>query len=246
MDTMETLNCSHCGNPFSRRKAQINMDRRAGQVNFFCSKKCYGASMAQKVELICTTCGNKFYRHPGDIKKAKDNGYRSEFCSRQCWHRYLHASRTDSQGRFLCTGCHAYKPKQDFVISRRYINGIGTRCKKCVRQDTKSRRKIDPQRFSETNLRSRQKLRYEALTHYSGDPPQCACCGETEMAFLTIDHADGSGNKHRKALHAARTSLYPWLRKHGFPDGFQVLCMNCNWATRYGKPCPHKLKSGIS
>ena len=25
-----------------------------------------------------------------------------------------------------------------------------------------------------------------------------------------------------------------------YPDGFRILCMNCNFATRFKKECPHK------
>jgi hypothetical protein len=26
--------------------------------------------------------------------------------------------------------------------------------------------------------------------------------------------------------------FYTWLKKNGFPEGLQVLCMNCNWVKR--------------
>jgi hypothetical protein len=39
--------------------------------------------------------------------------------------------------------------------------------------------------------------------------------------------------------------LNTWRRcgqKHGYPEGFQVLCMNCNWGRyRNGGVCPHEL-----
>lgn len=65
----------------------------------------------------------------------------------------------------------------------------------------------------------------------------CSCCGETKLPFLTIDHINGGGNKHRREI---GTDLYRWLRINNFPPGFRVLCMNCNFATRYGKSCPHE------
>ena len=33
-----------------------------------------------------------------------------------------------------------------------------------------------------------------------------------------------------------------WLKKNNYPEGYRVLCANCNWAMRYGKVCPHEQK----
>lgn len=75
------------------------------------------------------------------------------------------------------------------------------------------------------------KLRMEILQHYSGGSPQCACCGEANVPFLTIDHITGGGVKQRKALHVSSVAgFYTWLRKNGYPEGYQVLCFNCNGA----------------
>lgn len=66
----------------------------------------------------------------------------------------------------------------------------------------------------------------------------CACCGETEEAFLSIDHVNNDGANHRRETN--RRSLYKWLDKNGFPEGYQVLCMNCNFGkARNGGVCPH-------
>lgn len=67
---------------------------------------------------------------------------------------------------------------------------------------------------------------------------QCECCGENMERFLTIDHVNNDGKEHRKTY----SNLYRWLIKNGFPrDGFQVLCMNCNWGKQMnGGVCPHK------
>src|SRR6266852_8334175 len=43
----------------------------------------------------------------------------------------------------------------------------------------------------------REKLRKRVLAAYGG---KCVCCGETEDSFLSIDHIDGDGNKHRREL----------------------------------------------
>ncbi len=69
--------------------------------------------------------------------------------------------------------------------------------------------------------------------------------GEKRIQFLTIDHVEGEGNIQRKALfgyNVGGVHMYRWLKRNNYPNGFQVLCMNCNWATRYRNICPHKLE----
>jgi hypothetical protein len=88
-----------------------------------------------------------------------------------------------------------------------------------------------------TKRRSRER-RELVLRHYGG---KCECCGEAEMAFLTIDHADGNGGQHRAEI--KRADITAWLIQHEFPLGFRVLCWNCNCGRQVnGGACPHQLK----
>ena len=90
--------------------------------------------------------------------------------------------------------------------------------------------------------RTRDELKREVYAHYGNG--KCACCGETEWTFLTIDHINNDGTKHRKELRyhsACGHGFYVWLRKNKYPEGFQILCQNCNvgkW--RNGGICPHQ------
>lgn len=70
--------------------------------------------------------------------------------------------------------------------------------------------------------------RRAVLEHYSGSPPTCASCGTDIYEFLCIDHIDGGGNQHRKALKRKSDGFYRWLIQQGFPEGFRALCHNCN------------------
>ena len=86
------------------------------------------------------------------------------------------------------------------------------------------------------NRKRLQRAKREVLMHYGNC--RCACCGETQMEFLSIDHMNGGGRRHRSDFGIG--NMYVWLRKHNFPDGYQVLCMNCNFAKgRFGR-CPHE------
>jgi hypothetical protein len=80
--------------------------------------------------------------------------------------------------------------------------------------------------------------RFEVLTYYAKGTPKCSCCEEARIEFLTIDHIKGGGTKERKSFKSARNTYY-WLKKQGLPEGFRVLCMNCNFSLgKYGY-CPH-------
>ena len=81
-------------------------------------------------------------------------------------------------------------------------------------------------------------LKIEVLGHYSKGKPKCACCRESHLEFLCMDHINNDGNKHRKEI--GLISIVRWLKTNGYPEGFQVLCFNCNWAKARGG-CPHKL-----
>ena len=91
-------------------------------------------------------------------------------------------------------------------------------------------------KYNESRRRQHQALRYNILMHYGG---KCACCAEKAVKFLTIDHVDGGGGKHRRSLKNG-AGIYRWLRKNELPDGFRVLCWNCNSAIGLYGVCPHK------
>jgi hypothetical protein len=82
-----------------------------------------------------------------------------------------------------------------------------------------------------------EQTRRGCLAAYGG---YCRCCGESDPAFLVIDHIAGGGNQHRKSIGNASKAFYHWLRNNGYPPGFQVLCANCNTAKSRPGGCPHQ------
>ena len=89
-------------------------------------------------------------------------------------------------------------------------------------------------------LRYRKEEKLRCYSAYGG--AVCACCGETTLEFLSLDHTNNDGAKQRRLLkyHGSGHAFYVWLRKHGYPEGYQVLCMNCNFGKRMnGGVCPH-------
>jgi hypothetical protein len=80
-------------------------------------------------------------------------------------------------------------------------------------------------------------LRLEVLSQYGN---LCACCGEDNPYFLQIDHLLTCGNQHRKLLSSMGiNSMYRFLKKEGFPEGYRVLCANCNMSYGMYGYCPH-------
>lgn len=105
--------------------------------------------------------------------------------------------------------------------------------------------KNNPDKVKIFSKRRDIKLKYLVLSFYCKGEPHCICCGEKTLEFLSIDHINGGGRRHRDELkkmigYKGNSALYRWLRDTKFPEGFQVLCMNCNWVKGYFKYCPHK------
>lgn len=71
----------------------------------------------------------------------------------------------------------------------------------------------------------------------------CQCCGESELVFLALDHVNNDGASERRSQKtgtAVGRGLYLRLIREGFPNTFQILCANCNWAKYVMGRCPHE------
>lgn len=80
-----------------------------------------------------------------------------------------------------------------------------------------------------------QQRRIKIINHYGG---KCACCGEPHFEFLTVDHMNNDGAEHKRKI--KQVTIDRWLVANNFPDGYQILCWNCNLARHFnGGICPH-------
>jgi hypothetical protein len=125
------------------------------------------------------------------------------------------------------------------------------RCRECanVSRQTWSRNNPDKERAWRKAWESRQaepnsgrvrryqeKRRLELFMAYGN---RCECCGESNHAFLSIDHINGGGRRHRAEIGSG--NLYGWLKARGYPtDNFRLLCYNCNLALGHRGFCPHQ------
>lgn len=141
----------------------------------------------------------------------------------------------------VCSKCGLEKPLTDFPY-RKDNRCYRRKCKSCHKTyhaDYYKTYKPDGESVKAHSKKYRAKIREAVFQAYGGHI--CACCGETEPAFLCIDHINGGGNEHRKELGRSGYSFYVWLQLSGFPPGFQVLCHNCNIGKHInGGVCPHK------
>lgn len=105
-------------------------------------------------------------------------------------------------------------------------------------QNWRDRNRNNPE-YKRKNLertkRYNLKMKQLCFDHYNN---KCRCCGETIFEFLTVEHINGNGRKHRKENKI--NDIYRWLVLNNFPEGFEVLCYNCNCGKRLNKECPHE------
>jgi hypothetical protein len=108
------------------------------------------------------------------------------------------------------------------------------RAETCRRQ-----RRNDPERHNGYQKTARLRLKTEVMGRLGGC---CACCGETQLEFLAVDHINGDGARHRQQYQRGSGQLYREVKKMGFPKHiFQVLCHNCNFSKYLGKGvCVHR------
>jgi len=113
---------------------------------------------------------------------------------------------------------------------------------------TKSRERMRVKRQNEEfrgveNAKRRgihHKNKLKVMTHYSKGKPCCECCKIRDLEFLTIDHPNGGGQKERRAIkRSPGREFYAWLVKEGLPEGYRVLCFNCNSVWGFLGYCPH-------
>lgn len=102
--------------------------------------------------------------------------------------------------------------------------------------------KQGPRYRSGGNKAFRERVKAEVFSAYGN---KCACCGETEPKFLSVDHKQNDGAEERKIIGRSPHRMRLSIRKRGFPNTYQLLCFNCNCGKRDNNGvCPHKT-SGV-
>lgn len=185
------------------------------------------------MERLCTICRRSL---PVDAFYA---GGRN--ACKECRKKAVEARRQRIKSEGKCIEC------------RSPVEG-GTLCVSC-QQVHRDRHHANKERYNSKSRERRRGLKLDAFNAYGG--PVCACCGEVHLEFLSIDHIYGDGAEHRRDLLEERgwkggssqmtgAHAYLWLKKNGYPPGFRVLCMNCNFAIGHFGYCPHTSTMTVS
>ena len=125
------------------------------------------------------------------------------------------------------------------------------------KEQVKRNQKEYRETHKDRNELEHKRITIDVLSHYSEGQPKCACCGESQIEFLTIDHINGHTENDVRTKFISKSQpyyrfiagykLYRWLRQNNYPKGYQVLCYNCNCGKNRTKDkvCPHKFSSGL-
>jgi hypothetical protein len=213
--------CSKCSNLASKDAASSRYICECGRPKWKDAEKCHICKKEKETNY------HRYYWSSHDLCACgKPKGKESPRC-REC-HWAEKKKERDAKERFCFVCKVALTDKNWYPSNKRAGHFV---CNKChaasatVRE--KSRRKLG------------MSLKDEVMQAYGG---MCKCCGESHLAFLTIDHIHNDGATHRKTI--SPSALYKWLKKEGFPqDDFQCLCFNCNFAkSRNPGGCPHEIE----
>ena len=185
----------------------------------YCNKACYSAAN-KATEIPCKVCNKLFKVAPPKVRRNKERGHVRVHCSEACRRR----------GNSL----RMFGIEPDTVIP----NGS---CGLCGIE-------VGAKRLLCRDCHQSRKHRIEKAKAIEAYGRKCSCCGESNIAFLTLDHVHNDGAAHRRELKEKHgydprgIRFYAILRSKGYPqDGrLQVLCWNCNCAKQFYGGCPHK------
>lgn len=198
---------------------QLMKERVNGQQN-------RNAWMADKrARGICISCGKR---------AAKIDSPRCKACLES--RRLRYTEQKGERVRFrrdhgICESC-GVELEEDRV-------GHSWRCEPCAkkkakRQAVKSKRHRPRRRMAEIR-KGGDKAKILAM--YG---KVCACCGEANSRFLTVDHVNNDGKQDRATGGGWGKSTKRLLKFKR--DDIQILCYNCNMGKeKFSGTCPHKI-----
>ncbi len=147
-----------------------------------------------------------------------------------------------------CSRCKEPLPLSSFHKNKCNKDGHHHACKECRKAYDIVWEASHKELRNKKNKEYRANLKKQVYDHYKR---RCTCCGETEEIFLSVDHINEDGAEQRRIVGNGRKrwgggeATYTWIIRHNFPDTFQILCINCNWAKSRGG-CPHQKTSKLS
>lgn len=114
MNNIELL-CNKCGKLFFVELKDFNRKRKNGQVNFYCSRKCFINSInIKKIKKVCLYCHKKF-----DSTTSTDA---RKCCSNTCSSKYSHSF---SNPKNISKSMIEFWKQNDFLYKERYCKCCG-------------------------------------------------------------------------------------------------------------------------
>ncbi|GAH04054.1 unnamed protein product [marine sediment metagenome] len=117
----------------------------------------------------------------------------------------------------------AYKDREVYLAYQKQYNQRPERKEAIERYRQEHRKQVQRTHWELNYL-----AKVDAMLHYGNGGIVCNHCGNTNIDVLCIDHINGCGSMHRHSSNRAGLGLYRWLKKNNYPEGFQILCWNCN------------------
>jgi len=80
-------------------------------------------------------------------------------------------------------------------------------------------------------LKHRSLMKLAVINVLTDGEGTCRSCGQGDIDVLTVDHVENNGFIHRQSFGIRSfcgDKFYRWLIHNDYPDGYQILCMNCN------------------
>jgi len=221
----EQTRCQRCATrDAENRKRYAARDAQRGVCsNTGCSRKVTGKKR------YCDSCSS---RNAAQTARRRKRRAAAGFCS-QCGKH----PRWDQ--RIRCKACtEKLNANVARLVERRIAAG---QCGHCGNNALKPGYRTCQQCIDNRRAWHRQ-LKQAVLDAYGG--AQCVGCGEDEFWVLQIDHTNGGGHKHALEIGngdatRGRSKMYRWLRDNEYPEGYRVLCANCNIRAARGIPLPH-------
>lgn len=247
--------CQQCGGNYQRRSD--DKERK------YCSNQCRGRAKTQSGTILqeCEGC-----KQPFRVSKSQSLYRPRQHCSLFCRKKHFKPSSsvqaildlrdqglsyseiagiTGKTYGYVRSTWWKYRSTEDHrrAIREQRQSCLQGECVQCGRA-----KKHKGSRCGSCVARSsRQRLKSEVFAAYGN---KCACCGEAQIEFLTLDHIHNDGAEHRRSLGigvGAGRNVYADVKRQNFPkDRFQLLCWNCNCAKQHFGTCPHQQQKADS
>jgi hypothetical protein len=216
---MYTRNCPKCGKEIVY-KSKWNRDKaeRHSKLCHTCANIRLSIEVPDNLSRPCKTCED-ILTYPNRnkyIASLKGNG-NCYSCSMSLRHGGMKFKDIN-----YCSHCEIVLNELTWQACRQTRKNKSTpeyTCKFCIRK---------------RNKKNRQRIKEETFIKLGNGVIKCELCDETRLGALSVDHINGGGNAHRKEIKGRGTghSIYMWLKRNNYPDGFRILCGACQWIER--------------